>query len=159
MYLSTTIFFAPFLSEMFRCALLLFFQLILIQQRKRVKEFLLFISSPDQQGSGKATAGVFTYFFWVLLQPFRANPEYRDVADLPYNSTCLENIKDQTTDMKSLSKYIMITAKRRQQNAEGTNQQQFSLSQSMFWYITKTNKKRQINCKQNGKKLSFGAKL
>ena len=75
---------------------------------EREKEFLLFISSPDQQGSGKATAGVFTYFFWVLLQPFRGNPEYRDVADLPYNSTCLENIKDQTTDMKSLSKYIMM---------------------------------------------------
>ena len=75
---------------------------------ERDKEFLYFISSPDQQGSGKATAGVFTYFFWVLLQPFRANPEYRDVADLPYNSTCLENIKDQTTDMKSLSKYIVF---------------------------------------------------
>jgi hypothetical protein len=36
----------------------------------------------DQQGSGMATAGVYTYFFWVLLQPFRGNPEYKDVADL-----------------------------------------------------------------------------
>ena len=58
----------------------------------------------DQQGSGIATAGVFTYFFWVLLQPFRGNPEYRDVADLPYNSTCLTEIQTSHTDMTSLSK-------------------------------------------------------
>ena len=62
----------------------------------------------DQQGSGTATAGVFTYFFWVLLQPFRGNPEYRDVADLPYNSTCLNSIRTMHTDMKSLSKCFFI---------------------------------------------------
>ena len=61
---------------------------------------------PDQQGSGSATKGVFTYFFWVLLQPFRGNPEYHDVADLPYNSSCLNDIKTDRTDMRSLSKFF-----------------------------------------------------
>ena len=61
---------------------------------------------PDQQGSGSATKGVFTYFFWVLLQPFRGNPEYHDVADLPYNSSCLNDIKTDRTDMRSLSKFL-----------------------------------------------------
>ena len=65
----------------------------------------------DQQGSGTATKGVFTYFFWVLLQPFRGNPEYHDVADLPYNSTCLEKINSENTDMKSLSKYNTVFVK------------------------------------------------
>ena len=60
----------------------------------------------DQQGHSTATVGVFSYFSWVLLQPFRGNPEYADVADLPYNSTCLLEINTMNTDMKSLSKYI-----------------------------------------------------
>ena len=64
-----------------------------------------FLFSSDQQGSGMATAGVFTYFFWVLLQPFRGNPEYRDVADLPYNGTCLETINAKSTNHDTLSKY------------------------------------------------------
>ena len=50
-----------------------------------------------------ATAGVFTYFFWVLLQPFRGNPEYKDVADLPYDSTCLNKIATDQTDIRTLS--------------------------------------------------------
>ena len=58
----------------------------------------------DQQGSGIATAGVFTYFFWVLLQPFRGNPEYKDVADLPYNSSWLTRISSDNTDIKTLGK-------------------------------------------------------
>jgi hypothetical protein len=53
-----------------------------------------------------ATAGVYTYFFWVLLQPFRGNPEYKDVADLPYDSSCLNNIATQQTDIKSLGKNV-----------------------------------------------------
>ena len=65
----------------------------------------IFLFSSDQQGSGMATAGVFTYFFWVLLQPFRGNPEYRDVADLPYNGTCLETINAKSTNHDTLSKH------------------------------------------------------
>ena len=52
-----------------------------------------------------ATSGVYTYFFWVLLQPFRGNPEYKDVADLPYDSGCLNKIATEQTDIKSLSKF------------------------------------------------------
>jgi hypothetical protein len=47
---------------------------------------------------------VFTYFFWVLLQPFRGNPEYKDVADLPYDSSCLTKIASDQTDIKTLGK-------------------------------------------------------
>ena len=72
-----------------------------------IYELLSLFSPIDQQGSGTATAGVFTYFFWVLLQPFRGNPEYRDVADLPYNATCLNNIDTHSTNMKTISKYFM----------------------------------------------------
>ena len=61
----------------------------------------------DQQGSGIATSGVFTYFFWVLLQPFRGNPEYKDVADLPYNSSCLTRIATDQTDIKSLGNGVI----------------------------------------------------
>ncbi len=66
-------------------------------------EIVLFLCV-DQQGAGIVTAGVFTYFFWVLLQPFRGNPEYKDVADLPYNSSCLTRISSEYTDMKTLGK-------------------------------------------------------
>lgn len=69
----------------------------------------IFNMASDQQGSGIATAGVFTYFFWVLLQPFRGNPEYRDVADLPYNSTCLQGITSHHTDISTLSRCIVET--------------------------------------------------
>jgi len=69
----------------------------------------IFNMASDQQGSGKATAGVFQYFSWVLLQPFRGNPEYSDVADLPYNSTCLTQISNVHTDMKSLRECIVET--------------------------------------------------
>jgi len=69
----------------------------------------IFNMASDQQGSGSATKGVFTYFFWVLLQPFRGNPEYHDVADLPYNSSCLNDIKTDRTDMRSLSSCIVET--------------------------------------------------
>ena len=62
-------------------------------------------SFTDLEGSGKATAGVFQYFSWGLLQPFRGNPEYSDVADLPYDTTCLTKIQNEHTDMKSLSKF------------------------------------------------------
>ena len=75
-------------------------------------EIILFIYlcivRTDQQGSGSATAGVFTYFFWVLLQPFRGNPEYKDVADLPYNTTCLAEISSDQTDINTLSMIFSI---------------------------------------------------
>ncbi len=69
----------------------------------------IFNMASDQQGSGSATAGVFTYFFWVLLQPFRGNPEYKDVADLPYNATCLSEISSQQTDINTLKTCIVET--------------------------------------------------
>ena len=62
----------------------------------------------DTQGTGVATAGVFQYFFWVLLQPFRGVPTYKDVAIKSYNPTCLENIDKSQTDMKELGTYILI---------------------------------------------------
>ena len=73
---------------------------------KKTRKITVPFLFPDQQGSGSATKGVFTYFFWVLLQPFRGNPEYHDVADLPYNSSCLNDIKTDRTDMRSLSKFF-----------------------------------------------------
>ena len=51
-----------------------------------------------------ATAGVFQYFFWVLLQPFRGYPTYKQVAEAAYNSTCLEKIDKTQTDMNELGK-------------------------------------------------------
>ena len=48
------------------------------------------------------TSGVFTYFFWVLLQPFRGYPKYEDVMENSYNATCLERINNAQTDMKTL---------------------------------------------------------
>ena len=62
----------------------------------------------ERNGTGLATSGVFQYFFWVLLQPFRGNPEYQDVADLPYNSSCLASIKSRHTNMKKLSEWNII---------------------------------------------------
>ena len=61
----------------------------------------------ERNGTGLATSGVFQYFFWVLLQPFRGNPEYRDVADLPYNSSCLANIRSKHTNIKTLGKSLL----------------------------------------------------
>ena len=54
------------------------------------------------RGTGMATAGVFQYFFWVLLQPFRGYPTYKDVAIESYNGTCLGKIDKSQTDMKEL---------------------------------------------------------
>merc|ERR1719178_256262 len=42
--------------------------------------------------SGSSTGGIFTYFFWVLLQPFRGNPDYDEVTDLPYDTACLARL-------------------------------------------------------------------
>ena len=52
-----------------------------------------------------ATAGVFQYFFWVLLQPFRGYPTYKQVVESAYNSSCIERIDKSQTDMKELGKY------------------------------------------------------
>ena len=41
---------------------------------------------------GASTNGIFTYFFWVLLQPFRGNPDYDEVTDLPYDTNCLARL-------------------------------------------------------------------
>jgi len=43
-------------------------------------------------GTGSSTKEIFTYFFWVLLQPFRGNPDYDKVADLPYDTDCLSSL-------------------------------------------------------------------
>ena len=59
----------------------------------------------DTQGTGMATAGVFQYFFWVLLQPFRGYPTYKQVVESAYNSSCIERIDKSQTDMKELGKY------------------------------------------------------
>ncbi|XP_059085448.1 short transient receptor potential channel 6-like [Tigriopus californicus] len=69
----------------------------------------IFNMASGQQGSGSATRGVFTYFFWVLLQPFRGNPEYADVVDLPYNTTCLSSISSQRTNRNTLARCIVET--------------------------------------------------
>merc|ERR1719233_1167236 len=45
-----------------------------------------------ERNIGSSTGGVFTYFFWVLLQPFRGNPDYDKVADLPYDTSCLSSL-------------------------------------------------------------------
>ena len=58
----------------------------------------------DTGKSVTATAGVFQYFFWVLLQPFRGYPTYKQVAEAAYNSTCLEKIDKTQTDMNELGK-------------------------------------------------------
>ena len=42
--------------------------------------------------SGSSTGGVFTYFFWVLLQPFRGNPNYDEVTNLPYDTSCITKL-------------------------------------------------------------------
>ena len=65
-----------------------------------------FVCNPflDTGKSVTATAGVFQYFFWVLLQPFRGYPTYKQVAEAAYNSTCLEKIDKTQTDMNELGK-------------------------------------------------------
>ena len=45
-------------------------------------------------GGGDSTNGIFTYFFWVLLQPFRGNPGYDEVTNLPYDTTCITKLLD-----------------------------------------------------------------
>ena len=55
-----------------------------------------------------ATAGVFQYFFWVLLQPFRGYPTYKEVVEAAYNSSCLQTIDKSQTDMKELGKQLFI---------------------------------------------------
>merc|ERR1719400_1408118 len=61
--------------------------------------------------AGSATGGVFTYFFWVLLQPFRGNPAYDTVADLPYDSKCLQSLTSgqQEINIKSINSCRMET--------------------------------------------------
>ena len=61
--------------------------------------------------SGSSTGGVFTYFFWVLLQPFRGNPNYDTVADLPYSTDCLTDLtsSSENINVKSISKCRMET--------------------------------------------------
>merc|ERR1719270_1409577 len=60
---------------------------------------------------GSSTHGVFTYFFWVLLQPFRGNPNYDTVANLPYDSKCLAGLTtgQDEINIKSISKCRMET--------------------------------------------------
>ena len=41
---------------------------------------------------GASTNGIFTYFFWVLLQPFRGNPNYDEVTNLPYDTACISKL-------------------------------------------------------------------
>lgn len=52
---------------------------------------------------------MFTYFSWVLLQPFRGNPEYKDVASMPYKTECLEGIasNDNEADLHTLGSCIV----------------------------------------------------
>ena len=61
--------------------------------------------------SGSSTGGVFTYFFWVLLQPFRGNPNYDTVADLPYSTDCLTELTEagDNINVKSIGKCRMET--------------------------------------------------
>merc|ERR1719481_2347767 len=60
---------------------------------------------------GSSTSGIFTYFFWVLLQPFRGNPDYDRVADLPYNTNCLTSLTaaHDEINIKSITKCRMET--------------------------------------------------
>ncbi len=39
-----------------------------------------------------------------MLQPFRGNPEYKDVAEMPYKTQCLQAIDKNETDLKTLGK-------------------------------------------------------
>merc|ERR1719239_1670624 len=60
---------------------------------------------------GASTNGIFTYFFWVLLQPFRGNPDYDKVADLPYDTHCLSNLANdrEEVNVKSIERCRMET--------------------------------------------------
>ena len=68
------------------------------------RDIYILTKNIDTQGTGMATAGVFQYFFWVLLQPFRGYPTYKQVAESAYSSSCLEKIDKSQTDMKELGK-------------------------------------------------------
>ena len=70
------------------------------------RDIYILTKNIDTQGTGgvTATAGVFQYFFWVLLQPFRGYPTYKQVAESAYNSSCLQTIGKSQTDMKELGK-------------------------------------------------------
>ena len=62
-------------------------------------------------GDGDSTKGIFTYFFWVLLQPFRGNPGYDEVTNLPYDTGCLSKLLANKTqiNINSISKCKMHT--------------------------------------------------
>merc|ERR550517_1748697 len=65
----------------------------------------------SEMASGSSTGGIFTYFFWVLLQPFRGNPDYDKVADLPYDTHCLSNLANdrEEVNVKSIERCRMET--------------------------------------------------
>merc|ERR1719412_1661623 len=65
----------------------------------------------EQLNTGSSTSGIFTYFFWVLLQPFRGNPDYDKVADLPYDTHCLSNLANdrEEVNVKSIEQCRMET--------------------------------------------------
>jgi len=50
-------------------------------------------------GKASSTIRIFKYFFWVMLQPFRANPDYDKVADLPYDTECLTSLAAQSSEI------------------------------------------------------------
>lgn len=71
--------------------------------------YIFNMASDYEPGTGMATSGVFTYFFWVLLQPFRGVPTINDVMEESYNATCLEDIRNTQTDLKTLGACIVQT--------------------------------------------------
>merc|ERR1740128_915586 len=50
-------------------------------------------------GTNSSTQGIFTYFAWVLLQPFRGNPDYDKVTDLPYDTVCLAGLAAEASEI------------------------------------------------------------
>jgi hypothetical protein len=58
-----------------------------------------------------STKGIFTYFFWVLLQPFRGNPNYDEVTNLPYDTACLSKLlaNNSEININSISQCKMET--------------------------------------------------
>jgi len=69
-----------------------------------------YLQDPEM-ASGSSTGGIFTYFFWVLLQPFRGNPDYDKVADLPYDTHCLSSLANnrEEVNVKSIERCRMET--------------------------------------------------
>ena len=51
------------------------------------------------EAEGASTNGIFTYFFWVLLQPFRGNPGYDEVTNLPYDTACLTKLLENKSEI------------------------------------------------------------